>query len=86
MYRPAVRLLIQNFFEHNIGKNAAALAYYLLFALFPLLIFISNLLGLLDLNVNEIVQTLQRFLPRDIVELVETYLDHVSHTSSHTLL
>lgn len=80
-----VRQLVTRFFDHNVGKNAAALAYYLLFALFPLLIFISNLLGLLDLNVHAIIQTLQRFLPRDIVELVGTYLDYVSHTSSKTL-
>lgn len=83
---PALRLLGKNFFEHGVSKNAAALAYYLLFALFPLLIFLSNVLGLLDLNVAAIIQSLQQFLPKDIVGLIETYLDHVSHTSSHTLL
>ena len=83
---PALRLVIQNFFEHNVGKNAAALAYYLLFALFPMLIFLSNLLGLLDLNISEIIQILQRFLPKDVVGNVESYLDHVSHTSSQSML
>jgi len=82
----ALRLVIQNFFEHNVGKNAAALAYYLLFALFPMLIFLSNLLGLLDLNISEIIQILQRFLPKDVVGIVESYLDHVSHTSSQSML
>lgn len=86
VFKPALRLLIANFFEHEVGKNAAALAYYLLFAIFPLLIFLSNLLGLLDLNVAVITQTLQQFLPRDIVELLESYLDYVSNTSSHMLL
>lgn len=84
--KPALRLIVNNFFEHNVGKNAAALAYYLLFALFPLLIFISNLLGLLDLDVNAITQALQQVLPKDIVEIVGSYLDYVSHTSSHSLL
>ena len=82
----ALHLLVTNFFEHNVGKNAAALAYYLLFALFPLLIFISNLLGLMDLNVNAVTQALQRILPKDIVGLIEAYLEHISNTSSHTLL
>lgn len=86
VFRSTLRLLIARFFDHNVGRNAASLAYYLVFALFPLLIFISNLLGLLDLNVTAITQALQQFLPKDIVGLVETYLDHVSHTSSHTLL
>lgn len=83
---PVLRLLGKNILAHDVGKNASALAYYLLFALFPLLIFVSNLLGLLDLNVTAIIQTLQQFLPKDIVEIIETYLDHVSHTSSHALL
>ena len=86
VFRPTLKLLVSNFFEHDVGRNAAALAYYLLFALFPLLIFISNVLGLLDLNVNAIIEVLQRFLPRDIVNLVGTYLEYVSHTSSKTLL
>ena len=86
IFKPTFRLLVSNFFEHDVGRNAAALAYYLLFALFPLLIFISNVLGLLDLNVGAIIQGLQRFLPKDIVNLVGTYLEYVSHTSSKTLL
>ncbi len=81
-----IRLLVHNFFEHDVGKNAAALAYYLLFALFPLLIFLSNVLGLLELDITSIIQVLQRILPRDIVVLVETYLEYVSSTSSSTLL
>ena len=33
LFIPVLRLLVTNFFEHDVGKNAAALAYYLLFAL-----------------------------------------------------
>ena len=43
------------FYTHSIGQNAAALAYYFLFALFPMLIFISNLLGMLELNIYAII-------------------------------
>ena len=84
--RQTLRLLFTNLFEHNVGKSAAALAYYLLFALFPLLIFASNLLGLLDLNINAVTETLSHFMPKDVEGLVENYLDYVSHTSSKTLL
>lgn len=81
-----IRLVFKNFFEHQVGKNAAALAYYLLFALFPLMVFISNLLGLLDLNIIGISHGLQRLFPKDVVGLLETYLEYVSHSSSHILL
>ena len=52
--RKILRRVATNYLDHHVGKNAAALAYYMLFALFPLLIFCSNLLGLLDLNVHAI--------------------------------
>ena len=84
--KQTVLLLIRNYGQHNVGKNAAALAYYLLFAIFPLLIFASNLLGLLKLDIFSITQTLSNFLPKDIVGLIESYLDYISHTSGHLLL
>lgn len=82
----ALRLVCKNFFAHNAIKNAAALAYFLLFALFPLLIFVSNLLGMLDLNVYTITQLLGKFLPGEIVGIIESYLGHISNNSSHLLL
>jgi len=86
MLKNTLRLLAVNFYEHNVGKNAAALAYYLLFSLFPLLIFITNLVGLLDLDVHSITGALQQILPGDIIGIIEAYLDYISNTSSHTLL
>ncbi len=86
LFRQTISLFLANFFEHNVGKSAAALAYYLLFALFPLLIFASNLLGLLHLNVSAVTELLSHFIPKDVVALAESYLDYVSHTSSKTLL
>lgn len=49
--------------EHDVAKSTAALTYNLLFALSPLLIFISNLLGLLDLNVVSITEALLPIMP-----------------------
>ena len=63
VFLPTLRLMIQNVPDHTVGKNAAALAYYLLFTLFPMLISLRNLLGLLDLNVTAITRSLQQLLP-----------------------
>lgn len=84
--KQTLRILASNAMEHNVGKSAAALAFYLLFALFPLLIFLSNLLGLLDLDVASITMTLRQLLPRDVVGIIESYLEHISQTSSKALL
>ena len=45
------------------ARDGAALTYYLLFAIFPLLIFISTLVGLMDLDIEELMGTVSRLLP-----------------------
>lgn len=83
--KKTVRLVVTGYFDHDVGRNAAALAYYLLFALFPLLLFISNLLGLMALDIVTVTDVLERFLPQDVVLLAEGYLFHVTQNSSPVL-
>lgn len=78
--------LFNNMFKHNIGKNAASLSYYLIFSIFPLLIFISNFMGLLNLDVYSVTEVLKQILPDEVVLIIEGYLDHISDNSSGTLL
>ncbi len=77
---------VRRYFVHDVGRQAAALAYYLLFTIFPFLIFVSSLLGLLRLDVEGILRSLSSLLPLEVLELVGTYLVYVSETSSRTML
>ena len=70
--------MVRRFFDNNVAKNGAAHAYYLLFALFPSMIFISNLLATLDLDIHLITQWLSRLIPTDAVQLFESYLEYIS--------
>lgn len=79
------KIMFFNFFDHNVGKNAAAIAYYLIFALFPFLIFVSNLLGVLNLDIGSITRLLTSVLPRDIVEIIVNYLEYVDKVSTNSL-
>ena len=78
--------LLRRYFIHDVGRQSAALAYYLLFMLFPFLIFLSSLLGLLDLDISGITRSLEALLPAGVLDVVETYLSYVSHTSSTAML
>lgn len=82
----AIRKTAFSVAEHGVGKSAAALTYYLLFAMFPLLIFVSNLLGLLDLDVASISKALMPVMPDDVVNLLETYLYYVTDNSNQVML
>lgn len=81
-----IRNTVFNIADHGVGKSAAALTYYLLFAMFPLLVFVSNLLGLLDLDIASISKTLLPIMPDDVVNLLEAYLYYVTDNSSQAML
>lgn len=79
-------LMVQRYLRHNVAIQSAALAFYLLFTIFPFLIFISALLGLLQLDVAAILHALEELLPLEVVSLVEMYLTHVGSNPSPRLL
>ena len=79
-------LLAHRYVRHNVAVQSAALAFYLLFTIFPFLIFTSALLGLLNLDIAGILQALGTFLPEEVLELVEMYLTYVAANPSPRLM
>ena len=79
-------LLLRRYFDHHVGRDSAALTYYLLFALFPLLIFLSNLVGMMQLDIDRILTQLNIIMPADVIALLRQYLSYVSAASSRTLM
>ena len=82
--RPLAMLseLVYRYHRHDVAQQSAALAYYLLFTLFPLLIFVSSLLGLLNIQTEDAMELLSTVLPTAVVDLCEMYLNYVSHTTT----
>ena len=78
--------MLRRYYTHDVARDSAALTYYLLFAIFPLLIFISTLLGLLDLDIAYITSVLKPLLPADVLGVVQSYLEYVSANQSRQLL
>ena len=79
-------LLLRRYLTHRVGMQSAALAFYLLFMLFPFLIFASALLGLLQLDMEGILRAMGEFLPRQVVDFAEMYLTYVAENPSPKLL
>ena len=74
-------MLWQRYCSHDVSHQAAALAYYLLFSLFPLMILVTSLVGRLPLDLSGILATLAPILPEDVLTLIRSYLGYVSaHT------
>jgi len=72
--------------EDNVSGGAAELAYYFLLALFPMLIFLTSLVGFLPGAQTSILNGLAKIAPADALKLVEdTLADVISHRSGGLL-
>lgn len=79
------REMTERFFNHHVGNSAAALTYYMIFAFFPFLIFITSLLGVLRLPPVDMTQ-FSAFIPQDIIELINSFLVHVQSVTAAPLM
>ena len=79
-------LMGQRYLRHQVGLHSAALAFYLLFAIFPILIFISALVGILHADIEEALSRLVDFLPKSVMMIMRRYLTFVSANPGPRLL
>ncbi len=80
------RLYTKGFDEEDILSNAAQVAYFFLFALFPLLLFLVSIFGIVldsaaDLKV-EMFDYLRQAMPGSAYELVQKTIEEVTENSS----
>lgn len=81
-----LRRMLERYYIHDVARSAAALTYYLLFAVFPLLIFISMVLGVLALDVEETVGLLDNIIPPEVASVIRSYLEYVNGNTSRQLM
>lgn len=78
IFKYYARACVHRYFQDDVGRESAALAYYLLFSIFPLMIFFSMVIGYAHLNQYPIIVSLYDFLPEDAAGIIAEYLRHVS--------
>lgn len=81
-----IRLLTKRYFQDQVGRSAAELAYYLLFSLFPLLIFINAAISMLRLSPETLSATLESILPPQASQLLTAYLSYIQDLDTPMLL
>src|SRR5699024_2832832 len=72
--------------EADVAGLSAQLAYFFLLSLFPFLLFLVTLMGFLPINSASIMQFLSSFLPKDVIEMIETNLKDIVSNRSGGLL
>jgi len=77
--------LIHLYSKCGLTRSAAALAYFLLLTLFPLLVCISFFIGLFHVNLIHLLWGLEGFLPGHVLTLLEDYLLYAAASRSPPL-
>ncbi len=81
---------LQRFFALKVGVKSAASAFYLLFSLFPLIIFVFSLLELLDPGLaarfESALPQLDVLVPDAVLDVLQNFLDSVSRTTGVSVI
>ena len=72
--------------RYGVARSAAALSYFLVLTLFPLLMCANSLIGSLHLDLEQILAGLSQFLPTAALSTILDYLNYAAATQSSTLL
>ncbi|WP_182201470.1 YihY/virulence factor BrkB family protein [Paraliobacillus salinarum] len=81
-----IKQLIIRINEDDVAGLSAQLAYFLLLSLFPFLIFLVTLIGYIPLDNVDVIGFFSAYAPAEILELIETNIDHISEQRNGGLL
>ena len=74
-----VREVVTLFLSRRIPQAAACLAYFMLLTIFPLLICVSHLLGLANIDISTTLSHLHILLPDEAIRTLSNYLRYISY-------
>lgn len=81
----AVRFLreaLMLYFSCRAPQAAACLAYFLLLTVFPMLICVSFVLGLVNIDIVSLMESLENVLPAEALDVLSGYLRYISYHQS----
>ncbi len=70
------------YFSCRAPQAAACLAYFLLLTVFPMLICVSFVLGLVNIDIVSLMESLGSVLPDEALEVISSYLRYISYRQS----
>ncbi|EMR9069610.1 YihY/virulence factor BrkB family protein [Listeria monocytogenes] len=63
--------------RNDVSGNAAQLAYYMLFSIFPMLLIAATLLAYLHIDKDSVFNMIKEFAPDQIMDFLEEYLNNL---------
>ena len=84
--KQVLNLTLRGFIGKEVGRRSAGLTYYLVFAIFPFIISIISILGILKLPMISLEGDVAAFLPADVITLLNITLVHMTAYSNGAIL
>lgn len=81
-----IREMHRLYTRHNVPRAAGALAFFFVLSFFPLLLCLNIFVGLAHVDVQQLLDSLVRVLPRQALELMGEYVDYAAQNQSPALL
>lgn len=81
-----VSRLTKIYLRKKVARSASQVSFNIIFSIFPLLICIHWLLGVLHITFDETLNLLSEFLPPQTVSVIIDYLDYIAQYQSNALL
>jgi len=78
--------LVRRYFLHGISRTGAELAYFFLFSFFSLIIFLTSLVGKLNIDITEMIHNAKYVIPADIISLIDEYIAYLASIKSEGLM
>lgn len=69
--------VVQVYLDRRVSRSAAELSYYLVLTIFPMLIMVIGIVGMLPLDQEYIIRAISRILPQQTAEMVGDYFSYV---------
>lgn len=70
----------------GVARSAAALSYFLLLTLFPLLMCVNYFIGLFHLSLEQVLSALDQVLPAQVLSIMFDYLTYIAGIRSPAML
>lgn len=72
-----IKIVTARMTEAEIGNSSSVVAYYLLLSMFPLILILGGIVGMLHLNPHEILPYVKEMFPAEIYQVIEGSLTNL---------
>ena len=77
--------MVQLYFDKRVSRTAAELAYFLILSFFPALICVNALVGMLHLDIDQVLDVVDNVIPGGVQSILVDYLGYIGGNQSGLL-